>query len=278
MANTRGHVRPRVVVCSYGGGVQSATLLALVKDGNLSRPQALVFADTEWEPRWVYEQLGWAASTAAGLGIAFLQVSAGNIRKDALRSRVRGTVAEGVRGASLPYYTKNADGSVGALRRQCTQEYKIRPINRLLRRLAGGGRLPPGSVDLWLGISLDEVGRMKDSEVQWKRHVYPLIDLRMTRHDCVRYLESHGHPVPKRSACVGCPFHSDAEWREIKADAELWADAVAFDEAIRHNEKTRSPLFLHRSGQPLIDVDLRTAEERGQLSLWTEECSGHCGV
>ena len=54
-------------------------------------------------------------------------------------------------------------------------------------------------------------------------------------------------------------------------------EAVDVDEAIR---KAHPPydLFVHPSRKPLVDVDFRTAEEKGQLSLWDQECEGICGV
>ena len=46
-----------------------------------------------------------------------------------------------------------------------------------------------------------------------------------------------------------------------------WAEAVAFDQEIRHLPGVRGECYLHRSGVPLDQVDLRTAEDRGQLSF-----------
>ena len=55
------------------------------------------------------------------------------------------------------------NGKKGMLRRQCTNHYKIRPIYRRIRTLAGGKRGRPfpknTHAEMWLGISLDEVGR-----------------------------------------------------------------------------------------------------------------------
>ena len=132
-------------------------------------------------------------------------------------------------------------------------------------------------VEQWLGISLDEVQRMKDSDVKYVAHRYPLIDMRMTRGDCALWLERNGIEVPPKSACTFCPYHSTAEWRRVKASPEDWEKAVAVDEAIRG---VRPPydLYLHPSRIPLVDADLRSEVDRGQLSLWDNECEGVCGV
>lgn len=36
--------------------------------------------------------------------------------------------------------------------------------------------------------------------------------------------------------------------------------------------------FLHSSLKPLSEVDFSTEEERGQLSMFNNDCSGMCGV
>lgn len=98
-----------------------------------------------------------------------------------------------------------------------------------------------------------------------------------TRADCVAWLDKHGLEVPPKSACTFCPYRNTAEWRRIKATPEDWKEAVEVDNAIR---KARPPydLFVHPARIPLEDVDLRTETERGQLSLWDNECGGICGV
>ena len=62
-------------------------------------------------------------------------------------------------------------------RRQCTEHYKIRPIQRKIRELLGltkGQRVPSGTaVELWLGISTDEAIRMKPSRDRWIQNRCP---------------------------------------------------------------------------------------------------------
>ncbi len=134
-------------------------------------------------------------------------------------------------------------------------------------------------MEQWLGISMDEALRMKPSDVKYVTNRWPLIEKRMSRQDCVRWLERNGIEVPPKSACTFCPYHSMAEWRRIKETPEDWEKALAVDRMIR---KARPPydLFVHSSRKPLEEVDLRTPQEKGQmeLDLWSEECSGICGV
>jgi hypothetical protein len=124
---------------------------------------------------------------------------------------------------------------------------------------------------------------MKPSGRRWMATRWPLVDLGLTRWECTAWLTRHGYPVPPRSACVFCPYHSDAEWRIIRDEHPTdWAAAVALDGAIRpgvaSSTRERSRWFLHRSLRPLDQVDLSTPEDHGQLTLFDAECAGICGV
>jgi hypothetical protein len=273
-------------ILSLGAGVQSSTVLLMSCVGDLPKLDAAIFADTQWEPAAVYTHLAWLEQEAANNNIPVYRVSKGNIKADALRSSVRGYVTEdGGRAASLPYYTRTiGQEKEGMLRRQCTNEYKIQPIHKKLRELAGYPPrqvIPTGAVELWFGISREEMRRARLSQVRWIVHRYPLLfDVPLTRQMCLRWLHEHGFPEPPRSACIGCPFHSDAEWRRMRDQQPAeFAEACAFDAAVRDHEKMRESVFLHRSCQPLAEVDLSTLEERGQGLLWSsEECTGYCGA
>ena len=268
-------------------------------------PDCAIFADTGWEPNAVYEHLAWLGSPNV-LPFPIHIVSAGDIRADLLTG-ARGerwasipaftrTVAPA--GTELPVYDEDENGepvivgsrvlageriSIGMIRRQCTKDYKITPIRRKVRELLGiAGRRSPGSpvAEQWIGISLDEALRMKPSFEDWQVNRWPLIERGMTRQDCLRWLERHGYPLPPKSACIGCPFHSNAYWRHMRDhDPEGWTDAVSVDAAIRTGFRgIRGEVYLHRSAVPLDLADLSTAADHGQLDLWPNECEGMCGV
>jgi hypothetical protein len=257
-------------VLSLGAGVQSSTVLLLSCVGELPKLDAAIFADTQWEPAAVYRHLDWLEAEAARHGIPVYRVTAGNLREQALSER---RYPGGTTATALPLFTQT-QGKVGMLPRQCTRNFKVRPIRKKLRELSGGS-----PVEQWIGISRDEASRMRDSDVQWVTHRYPLVfDRPMRRADCLIWLKRAGYPEPPKSACVACPMHDNAGWRRIKQDEKAWADACDFDSKIRERHGAKGALFVHRTGQPLIDVDLSTPEERGQLTLWAMECEGHCGV
>jgi hypothetical protein len=271
-------------IISLGAGVQSSAMFLMACRGELGpKPDAAIFADTQWEPREVYAWLGQLEAIGAAADIPIIRATKGSVRDDALRSQVRGRVKDGVRWASMPLHTLSPEGSKGIIRRQCTEEYKLNVIEREERRLLGlkpKQRAPRASVEQWLGISADEAGRMRDSRNHWQTLRYPLIydcEPPMTRADCKAWLGRNGFAVPRKSACLGCPFHSDSEWREIKKNPDEWRDVVEFDEAIRDCGGMRGKVYLHRSCRPLSEVDLSSAEDHGQLN-WINECEGMCGV
>jgi hypothetical protein len=152
-------------VLSLGAGVQSTCLLLMSAKGVLPKLHCAVFADTRFEPPGVYEHLAWLEGVAAEAGIPVHRVGAGDLREDALEFRQHQQSSDGKRYASIPFFVKNPDGSVGRLPRQCTSEYKVEPVERFLRREVLG-LLPrqraPGEPVLrqWMGITTDEFDRM----------------------------------------------------------------------------------------------------------------------
>lgn len=92
--------------------------------------------------------------------------------------------------------------------------------------------------------------------VQYSRPRHPLLELGMSRKDCARWLAVRGWASVAKSACVGCPFHGNRQWRDLRDNYPAeWADAVEFDQAIRKGGARGLPLtgeaFLHRSRIPL---------------------------
>lgn len=265
-------------VLSLGAGVQSTTLLLMMINDDIERADHVIFADTGWEPKAVYEHLSTLRTLMIDAKMPFHEVTIGNIRVDALTPNKRS--------ASMPLFVRNAIGKKGMVRRQCTNEYKIQPLLRKQRELVGlnkGQRSKQHLATTVIGISYDESQRMRDPAFPWIRNEYPLVERRMTRQDCVDWCADHGFTRPPRSACIGCPFRSDEHWRELRATSETdWQDAVDFDHALRRpvnaSIQLDSVAFLHSSLVPLDEVDLRTMVEKGQHSLFDQECQGMCGV
>lgn len=156
--------------------------------------------------------------------------------------------------------------------RQCTTEFKINPIRKALRKYK--------PVIQWIGISLDEAHRMKPSRDDWIENRWPLIDLRMKRHDCLRWMQEKGYPQPPRSACIFCPYMSDREWFRLKTE-----EPHSFDKAIWFEENINIAkdqigfsgiVRLHRSMKKIDEVNFDPY--RNQIDLFGDECEGMCGV
>jgi hypothetical protein len=235
--------------------------------GELPKLDYAAFADPGWERPETYAALDRLENEIARpAGIPIVRLSAGNIRNDLLDPTSRFS--------TMPLFVKNKNGTRGMLRRQCTSTYKVKILLAEARRRLGAEALPDGRVgrtkrgrylDQWVGISCDELARAKDSGVSYARNVFPLLDLGLTRTDCEVYLAKHGFQAVSRSACVGCPYTSDKQWRTLRDHhREQWAEAVAFDKAIRSGSARatangiplRGTAFLHPSLQPLEEAPI----------------------
>jgi hypothetical protein len=275
-------------ILSLGAGVQSTALLLMSCKGILPKLDAAVFADTQWESGATYRHLEWLEQQAAHAGIPLARVSAGSLREHTMNSQVRGR-ADGKRPrcASIPLRVISPEGTRGMIKRQCTREYKIEPIQKFVRRellsLKPRQRIPAGTiVDRWLGISTDEMRRARMRGERWERLVYPLLNLPEAMLDrgysrlmCVDWIKANypGVDVP-RSSCIGCPFHGNAEWRAVKAVPEEWADVIAVDRAVRSMDKLNGAAYLHGDYLPLERANL----DEEQASMWGEECLGVCNT
>ena len=269
-------------VLSLGAGVQSTCMALMAIHGDLPMPDYAIFADTGWEPKATYKHLERLRGALEDAGIPLLMVApegTQGLRQDVLNYIDGEKKSEKTRVASPPFFI----GDGGMLWRECTREYKVDPIRRKIRELLG--YKPRQRVKkvarCWIGISLDEVTRMKDSGIQWVKNWHPLIENRMDRNNCQKYMQRHGWVDVPKSACCGCPYRSNASWRDLKDNhTEDWDDAVEFDDKIREKPYPllKGEPYLHGNQEPLSEVDLSTAEDHGQLNLFENECEGMCGV
>ncbi len=239
-------------------------------------PDCAVFADTQFEPQSVYDWLDWLETQ---LPFPVYRVTKGNLKEDT----VNGLNSTGQRFAAIPFFMLSENNEKAIGRRQCTVEYKINPVRQKIRRLLGlekGQRAGKLKVEQWIGISTDEIQRMKVSRDKWITNRWPLIEEGMSRHDCLRWMEERQYPRPEKSSCIGCPFHNNAFWRDMKMNhPDDFQEAVEFDLQIREDArgKITHKQFLHNTCKPLSEVDFSNAEDRGQLSF-LDECEGMCGI
>jgi hypothetical protein len=244
-------------------------------------PTCAIFADTHAEPRSVYQ---WIEKLRQWLPFPIRTISRGSLTQSALTLRKRKDGTGFYANSDIPAFVLNPNGTAGMIQRQCTYKFKVQVIDRAVRKLAGikPGQKTIGAV-LWMGISLDEAHRMKTPRNPWQDFRYPLVDSRMRRQDCLRWIEKRGYPRPPRSACAYCPFHSDSEWRHLRDnEPEAFAEAVRVDKELRRVKaqcnRVKSVPFLHQSLKPLDEVDFSTDEDHGQQVMFGNECEGMCGV
>lgn len=275
-------------ILNLGAGVQSTCLYLMHADPlfDLSFDFA-IFADTQDEPKKVYDHLEWLRNQPGPL---LLTGTRGSLKENL----TRGMNATGQRFVSIPCFTKSPqDVKEGMTQRQCTMEYKIGVIDRLIRRTILGlkprQRIPKDVlIHQYFGISLDEVRRVKKIRKRydgtaWARCHFPLVDLGWSRRGCLRWLKDRVPHEMVRSACKFCPLKDDHEWAKQKEEQpEEFAEACEVDDALRKpgNVENRSfdkPMFLHRTCLPLRQVDFANLPPQTLDGFTLYDCSGACG-
>jgi 3'-phosphoadenosine 5'-phosphosulfate sulfotransferase (PAPS reductase)/FAD synthetase len=250
-----------ITVLSLGWGVQSFTIAAMVAIGELQPITAAIHADTTHERTATYNFARQWTPWLEQHGVKVITVHANNTDD----------VTRPDRPTPIPAFTTRPDGTPsGLLRRQCTTNWKIRPIRQWLQ--ANRNKQP---VTMWIGISLDEIERIRPSDVHYITNAWPLTDLKMTRNDCINWLTHHNLPIPPRSACVFCPYQSITDWQHLHESAgNDWKHAIEIDNAIRH-KKPGYIAYLTYHRKPLADIE-QFKQHKHQPPLFTDECTGHC--
>lgn len=254
-------------ILSLGAGVQSSALALMAEHGIIEKPEYAIFADTGWEPRHIYDWLDWLEPN---LSFPVLRVRQSNLREDLINN----SNSTGQRMVTVPFFL--SEGGMG--RRQCTSEYKLKPIQRKCRELLGyepKKRIPENAITMMIGISMDEAQRQKPSKAKWIKNSYPLLDLRMTRHHCLQWMADNDYPEPPKSSCLGCPFHSDRQWNDLKKTDE-WQDIVYLDSVIRTHPKMHKLQYMHKSEKPIDEAIFKVDDKT--VDMFGNECEGLCGV
>ena len=274
-------------VLSLGAGVQSTCLALMADTGVIEPPPDLaIFADTGWEPPHIYAHLEWLESELVNLPVWRTQT--GDLAADVAATRQ----FDGRTGrVSIPLYIVASGGKVGMTPRECTTRYKVRAIHRSIRQYLGVKTIrSPCSVEIWLGITVDEAHRMRDSRDKWAVNRYPLVERRMSRSDCLAWLANQYPGLkPRKSSCMGCPYHSNRAWMEIANEyPDKFEDLCRMDDSLRSGTLTHTTTgtpYLHRRCVPLRDaVAADLAQDAAQYRLGLDldgfgsECEGHCDV
>lgn len=254
-------------ILSYGKGTPSTTL-ALMSCENAIRgyqvwPEvpvysAVIYCELHAEPSWVYKQGEFVAKACAQAGIPYYELDSdlyGDFTRNFGRARV----------ASIPFWTLGADGKKGRMPRQCTFDYKIKLIERFVRRellcYAPGERAIRFDVhahEVHMGIMWEERRRAKPSKLTLFKNKYPLVEMGWTRADCFAYNKNTWGLETWASSCVFCPFHTNYYYSYMREnEPENYARALQVDELVEKYQ-ARPPLkcqlFLTKDRKRIRDL------------------------
>jgi hypothetical protein len=257
---------------ALGAGVQSSTMALMATNGELKpMPEFAVFADTQHESKAVYK---WLDYLKEQVSFPIYKVTAGDLEEATLKI-VTSKNGNNYTKSAIPAFIIDKNKQKGLMLRQCTGDYKITPLNRFVRSLIGKN----AKGIQWMGISIDEITRMKDAREKWKTNYFPLIENNISRYDCIKWMKTKGYPEPPRSACIFCPYHSNKEWLELKDNyPDEFTKAIEYEKKLKETMKQvyrfRGEPFLHNSLKNLEEVSF----ENDQMNLFENECEGLCGV
>lgn len=220
--------KPDKIVWSSGGGIQSTAIAVLICQGRLPKPDLSLMVDCGYESektmRYVREE---TIPRLAAAGVDFQIVPSSRYVTVELMN------AKGY--CNLPAFRKLQDGRISHLSTHCNGLWKNYVTKRFVKE-AGISRF-----ENWLGISTDEARRShRSSGVQYVTLRYPLIELGLSREDCVQLIRDAGWPVPIRTSCIMCPRRTMCEWLRLKVEnpedferaCQIEAEIQAVDPAI----------------------------------------------
>ena len=244
----------RTQLWSSGGGVQSSAIAALICQGKLN-PDLSIIVDTERECSTTWEYLNkWVQPALEKAGHTLHRVKKSEYATVDLYAKKNQDLP------LIPAYTR-ASGELGKLPTYCSVEWKVRVIQRWAT--AQGVKKATN----WMGITIDELRRVRVVEGKWQNR-YPLIELRMTRGDCIALVKDMGWPEPPKSTCWMCPNKLPSHWEEMRGTPD-WDKAVQFENEIQAKDPD---LYLHRQGVNLQDIE----EDTDQYDMFCD--SGMCFV
>jgi hypothetical protein len=239
-------------VIAYGGGVQSTALLVLAATSHIDFPVFLfanVGEDSE-DPETLTYLRRHAMPYAALHGVQLHELH--RIRRDGTTETLYGRLTR-PRSRSLPIPVRMSNGAPGT--RSCTADSKIIVLGPWLKR-NGATAATPATVGV--GISLEEFHRAHNRRQEpYEQVVYPLLDLRLNRSDCMRIIREAGLPIPPKSSCWFCPCHTPAHWSEMRRDRpDLFQRACALENQLneRRTQLDRDPVWLTRFNRPLSEA------------------------
>jgi hypothetical protein len=236
-----------ITAFSFGGGVQSVAALALQARGDIHFDHWLFanVGDDSEKPatlRYITEHAAPYAERH-GIDLQILHRTRRNGDPETLWQRLN---KPGSRSIDIPV---RMAGTAAPGNRSCTGDFKIKVIGKWLK---AHGATEHNPARVGVGISLDEIHRANTRRPEpHERVVYPLLDLRLRRTDCIGIIRDAGLPVPPKSACWFCPLHSPEDWADMRrSDPDLFARACDLEDQLiqRRGQLDKDPVYLTRYG------------------------------
>jgi len=247
-------------IISYGGGVQSTALLVLAGTGKLDDLLGgpvthAIFSnvgDDSETPDSIDYVRNVATPWAADRNITVVEVRRAYADGRPYASLMQNAINDPKGNSPLPVFaeTPSAPGM-----RACTSKWKIGPVTRWLKE---NGATPENRATICIGISVDEIeraGRGRNDPMEIRK--FPLLDLGLNRGDCQTIIADAGLPVPGKSSCFFCPFHSRRGWGEMRRDNPDQFEASANMESTVNEHRLaagRRPVYLTQAGKPLREA------------------------
>lgn len=231
-------------IVSYGGGVNSTALVVFLVKNNFPLDY-VVFSDTGDEMPETYE---------------YLDV----IKKYLKRHNIPFEIVQNRKKVSLSDRCLTRKVIPSQVWRWCTRDFKVLPIHAFYRKLGS-------HVYQYMGIDYGEVHRMKPAKVDYVTNLYPLIDYKINREECVKLIKSARLSIPVKSGCYFCPYNNMARWAEIhEKHPDLFKYSMKIEEEGKHFETQR----LAPKGYSLREID-KIMKQKKKLPM--VEVDSPCG-
>ncbi len=193
----------KTYILSWGGGVNSTAILAMIKLGMLPELTKdnthIIFADTGAEMPYTYEHTTNCLSPMAKDG---WKVKVLRPYQDQEFYSKRNVI-------TLPEYCKEKQVMPSRVNRWCTMEYKSKPIKEYRKNLNPNWE----EIVLILGIASEEMKRAKFLGME--HTYYPLIEQKIDRKGCIELIKKADLPEARKSGCYLCPFQGKFQWIEL---------------------------------------------------------------
>lgn len=315
-------------VLSWGGGTQSTALMLKMLNGDVVddqgktiKPDYIIFADTGDESKMTYDQVcniqKFVKTTYAKTIIVVKKnkelkpdheiikmVKTGETSGTIYRSSDYADLYQnqvlfykGVldRADIVPHWVINKHGEIGKLMgRQCTVTYKITQIIKEIRRREGlkAFSAKKHRINMYIGFTIDEIGRVKPSPQSYIENKFPLVDIRWSKEDCIQYVIKTLGFKPHSSVCNMCYANDFNKVYDIyKNDPEAWNKLLVLDDAMANKpqgHRIRGDVYMFhwqiKMQKRLKDINMDALyKERNkyhQMSIFDMEesmaCMGGC--